>query len=208
MSPSTPEFIDSPSSTISADSFMPPTPPQIQHSRFLCPEPSCSYSIIGLNTGAELEQHIASGGHIGHPVEFELDMNHEDQPAFSTQMWANKSNDYFALPTQSKGKSVEGYCCCRYCNPHAVIAEPEALPQLSLELPPAVGGNGFDHRTWQQNMKLEKAMQTVLQQHQRMREAEAMQQSIAFANTAQPFGNFYGTAQMGAYPVYGNAFAY
>ncbi|KAF3914072.1 hypothetical protein AA313_de0203261 [Arthrobotrys entomopaga] len=208
MSPSTPEFIDSPSSTVSADSFMPPTPQQLHHGRFLCPEPSCSYSIIGLNSGAELDQHVASGSHVNHPVEFELELNNEDQSAFSVPMWGNTNGDYFALPTQPKGKGPEGHCSCRYCNPHISAQEPEAQSQQSLELPPAVGGNGFDHRTWQQNMKLEKAMQAVLQQHQRLREAEAMQQSIAFANTVQPFGNFYGAPQMPVYPIYGNSFAY
>ncbi|KAF3937403.1 hypothetical protein ABW19_dt0207049 [Dactylella cylindrospora] len=213
ISPSTPEFIDSPSSTVSADSFMPPTPQQMHQGRFMCPEPSCSYSILGLNTGAELEQHIASGSHIGHPVEFELELNNEDQVAFAENgsmlpapMWEHKNGDYFALPMQPKGKQPEGHCSCRYCNPHEGPQELEQA-QHALELPPAVGGNGFDHRTWQQNMKLEKAMQAVLQQHERMREAEAMQRSIAFANTAQPFGNFYG-APMSAFPVYGNAFAY
>lgn len=167
-----------------------------------------------MSSGAELEQHIASGSHIGHPVEFELELSNEDQVAFSNegqfpgQMWEAKHNDYFALPMQPKGKmSAQGHCNCRYCNPHDVSQDSE-MSHSGLELPPAVGGNGFDHRTWQQNMKLEKAMQAVLQQHQRMRETEVMQQSIAFANTTQPFGNFYGAPPMGAFPVYGNAFAY
>jgi hypothetical protein len=220
MSPSTPEFIDSPSSTVSADSFMPQTPHHLhQGGRFLCPNSGCTYSIIGLNSNAELEHHVATASHIGHPVEFELELNGEDHVAFShhdnehcnsmlpAPMWEQKNSEYFALPMQPKGKSwTQGHCSCLYCNPHAATGC-EAEAHQSLELPPPVGGNGFDHRTWQQNMKLEKAMQAVLNQHQRVRETEAMQQSIAFANTAQPFGNFYG-APMGAYPVYGHNFAY